>query len=66
MKIKIVYLNVYQLIKKEDIEFKLLKQIQAKIKNELLEYDKTVEQLLGFSLSFLLKWIKFNTYKHPD
>ena len=31
---------------KEDIEFKLLKRIQAKIKNELPDYDGTVEQLL--------------------
>ena len=32
---------------KEDIEFKLLKRIQARIKNELLDYDGTIEQLLG-------------------
>ena len=51
---------------KEDIEFKLLKQIQARIKNELPDYDGTVEQLLGCSLFFLLKWIKFNTSKQPD
>ena len=50
----------------EDIEFKLLKRIQARIKNELPDYDGTVEQLLGCSLSFLLKWIKFNTSKNPD
>ena len=43
---------------KEDIEFKLLKRIQARIKNELPNYDRTIEQLLGCSLSFLLKWIK--------
>ena len=49
---------------KEDIEFKLLKRIQARIKNELPDYGGTVEQLLGCSLSFLLKWIKFNTNKH--
>ena len=49
---------------KEDIEFKLLKRIQAMSKNELPDYDGTVEQLLGCSLSFLLKWIKFNTSKH--
>ena len=49
---------------KEDIEFKLLKRIQARIKNKLPDYDGTVEQLLGCSLSFLLKWIKFNTSKH--
>ena len=59
MKIKILYLNVYQLIKKqrykEDIEFKLLKRIQARIKNELPNYDGTIEQLLGCSFSFLLK-----------
>ena len=51
---------------KEDIEFKLLKRIQARIKNELPDYNGTIEQLLGCSLSFLLKWIKFNTSKHPD
>ena len=51
---------------KEDIEFKLLKRIQARIKNELPDYDGTVEQLLGCSLSFLLKWIKYNTSKQPD
>ena len=51
---------------KEDIEFKLLKRIQARIKNGLPDYDGTIEQLLGWSLSFLLKWIKFNTNKHPD
>ena len=51
---------------KEDIEFKLLKRIQARIKNELPDYDGTVEQLLGCSLSFLLKLIKFNTSKTPD
>ena len=51
---------------KEDIEFKLLKRIQATIKNELPDYDGTIEQLLGCSLSFLLKWIKFNTNKYPD
>ena len=69
MKIKILYLNVYQLIKKDDIketEFKLLKRIQARIKNELPDYGGTVEQLLGCSLSFLLKWIKSNTNKYPD
>ena len=49
---------------KEDIEFKLLKRIQARIKNELPDYDGTIEQLLGCSLSFLLKWIKFNTSNH--
>ena len=57
MKIKIVYLNVYQLIKKkrykENIVFKLLKRIQAKIKNKLPEYDGIVEQLLGCSLFFI-------------
>ena len=51
---------------KEDIEFKLLKRIQARIKNKLPDYDVTVEQLLGCSLSFLLKWIKFNNSKQPD
>ena len=51
---------------KEDIEFKLLKRIQARIKNELPDYDGIVEQLLGCSLSFLLKWIKINTSKTPD
>ena len=51
---------------KEDIEFKLLKRIQARIKNELPDYDGTVEQLLGCSLFFLLKWIKFNTSKNSD
>ena len=70
MKIKILYLNVYQWILKkrykEDIEFKLLKYIQARIKNELPDYDGTVKQLLGCLLSFLLKWIKFNTSKQPD
>ena len=69
MKIKILYLNVYQSIKKDDIkktEFKLLKRIQARIKNELPDYDGTVEQLLECLLLFLLKWIKFNTSKHPD
>ena len=50
---------------KEDIEFNLLKRIQARIKNELPDYDKTIEQLLGCSLLFLLKWIKFNTSKNP-
>ena len=57
MKIKILYLNVYQLIKKNYIkktEFKLLKRIQARIKNELPDYDGAIEQLLGCSLSFLL------------
>ena len=49
---------------KEDIEFKLLKRIQARIKNELPDYNGTVEQLLGCSLPFLLKWIKFSTNKH--
>ena len=49
-----------------DIKFKLLKRIQARIKNELPDYDGKVEQLLGCSLSFLLKWIKFNTSKTPD
>ena len=69
MKIKILYLTVYQSIKTDDIkktEFKLLKRIQARIKNKLSHYDETIEQLLGCSLSFLLKWIKFNTSKHPD
>ena len=51
---------------KEDIEFKLLKRIQARNKNEFPDYDGTVEQLLGFSLFFLLKWIEFNTSKQPD
>ena len=51
---------------KEDIEFKLLKRIQARIKNELPDYDGTIEQLLGCSLSFLLKWIKFNSNKYSD
>ena len=51
---------------KEDIEFKLLKRIQARIKIELLDYDETVRQLLGCSLPFLLKWIKFNTSKNRD
>ena len=51
---------------KEDIEFKLLKRIQARIINELPDYDGTVEQLRGCSLFFLLKWIKFNTSKTPD
>ena len=51
---------------KEYIEFKLLKRIQARNKNELPDYDGTVEQLLGCSLFFLLKWIKFNTSKTPD
>ena len=32
---------------KEDIEFKLLKRIQARIKNELPDYNGTIEQLLG-------------------
>ena len=50
----------------EDIEFKLLKLIQVGIKNELPHYNGTIEQLLGCSLSFLLKLIKFNTNKHPD
>ena len=36
-------------------KFKLLKWIQAKIKNELLKYDETVEQLIGCILSVLLK-----------
>ena len=31
---------------KVDIEFKLLKRIQARIKNELPDYDGTVEQFL--------------------
>ena len=31
---------------KENIKFKLLKQIQARIKNELPDYDGTIEQLL--------------------
>ena len=70
MTIKIIYLNVYQLIKKrrykEDIEFKLLKQIQSRIKNKLPEYDGPVETLLRCSLLFLLKWIIFNTSKQPD
>ena len=34
---------------KKDIEFKLLNQIQARIKNELADQDGTVEQLLGCS-----------------
>ena len=51
---------------KKDIVFKLLKRIQARIKNELPDYDGTVEQLLGCLLSFLLKWIKFNTSKTPE
>ena len=51
---------------KEDIEFKLLKRIQARIKNKLPDYGGTVEQLLGCTLSFLLKWIKFNISKHPN
>ena len=51
---------------KEDIEFKLLQRIQARIKNELTDYDGTVEQLLGCSLSILLKWIKFNIFNNPD
>ena len=46
---------------KEDIEFKLLKLIHGMIKNELPDYDKTIEQLLGCLLSFILKLIKFNT-----
>ena len=40
---------------KEDIKFKLLKRIQTRIKNELLDYDGTVEQLLGCSLFFFIK-----------
>ena len=58
---------------KEDIEFKLFKRVQARIKNELPEWtsgpglnDGTIEELLGCSLSFLLKWIKFNINKYPD
>ena len=51
---------------KEYIEFKIPKQIQARIKNELPEYDGTIEQLLECSFSILLKWIKFNTSKHPE
>ena len=38
---------------KKDIEFKLLKRIQARIKNELPDYDGIVEQLLGCSLFFI-------------
>ena len=37
---------------KEDIEFQLLKRIQARIKNKLPDYDGTVEQLLKCSLYF--------------
>ena len=51
---------------KEDLEFKLLKRIQAKIINELPDYDGTVENFVGCSLSFVLKWIKFNTFKFSD
>ena len=40
---------------KDNIELKLLKRIQARIKNELPDYDGTVEQLHGCLLSFLLK-----------
>ena len=48
-------LSVNQKIRyKEDIEFKLLKRIQARIKNELPDYDGIIEQLLGCSLSILL------------
>ena len=44
IKIKIVYLNVYQLIKKtiqKNIEFKLLKRIQARLK---MNYHYMMEQ----------------------
>ena len=51
---------------KEDIEFKLLKRIQAIIKKELPDYDGTIEQLVRCSLSILLKWINFNILKQPD
>ena len=51
---------------KEDIEIKLLKRIRARNKNELPDYDGTVEQLLGCSLSVLFKLIKFNTFNQPD
>ena len=37
---------------KEDIEFKLLKRIQARIKNELLDYDGTIEQLVDVNYLF--------------
>ena len=69
MKIKILYLNVNQSTKTDDIkktELKLLKGIQARIKNELPDHDKTIEQLLRCSLSLLLIWIKFNNSKQPD
>ena len=58
MKIKILYLNVYQSIKKDDIRrhrIKITKRIQARIKNKIPDFDGTIEQLLGCSLSFLLK-----------
>ena len=45
---------------------KLLKRIQARIKNRLPDYNGTVEQLLMSSLLFLLKWIKFITNKNSD
>ena len=42
---------------KEDIEFKLLKRIQARITNLFPDYDGTLKQLLGCSSFFLLKWL---------
>jgi hypothetical protein len=44
---------------KNDIEFKLRKRIEARIKQELPEYDGTIEELLGCNISFLRKWLKF-------
>ena len=45
---------------KEDLQFKLLKRLQARINKELPEYNATIEELLRCSLSFFVKWIKFN------
>ena len=47
---------------KEDLKFKLLKRLQARINKELPEYNATIEELLGCSLSFFVKWIKFNNH----
>ena len=47
---------------KEDLQFKLLKRLQARINKELPEYNETIEELLGCSLSFFMKWLKFNNH----
>ena len=53
-------LSLYQKNRyKNDIEFKLRKRIEARIKQELPNYDGTIEELLGCNIPFLRKWLRF-------